>query len=169
MARKTNNGYERLAKGHRASGLLVSTRQSLWLGKDHMLVVNNHGYTESYKRFYFSQVQGLILRQTPWGTVQTVLLGILLIGMTAGLIPGLILGWHIAINWTTGGLAGLFGLLALVSMIKGPTCTCTIHTAVQSQRLHALPRVRRAVSALHRLREEIELVQGALWPTLRLG
>jgi hypothetical protein len=162
MARKTKNGYERLAKGHRASGLLVATRQILWLGQDHVLVVSNQGYTESYKRFYFTQVQGLILRQTSWGKVGTVLLGILLTGMIACLIPGLILGWHLSINWITGCLAALFGLLILVNLVKGPTCVCTIHTAVQSQRLHALNRLRRAVPALHRLRAEIERVQGPL-------
>jgi hypothetical protein len=162
MARKTKNGYERLAKGPRTSGLLVATRQSLWLGQDHVLVVGNHGYTESYKRFYFAQVQGLILHQTQWGKIWTILLGIFLTGVIACLIPGLILGWHLSINWIMGILSTLFGLVLFMNLVKGPTCICTIHTAVQSQRLYALNRVRRAVPALQRLREKIECAQGPL-------
>ncbi|NQU40668.1 MAG: hypothetical protein HQ523_11995 [Lentisphaerae bacterium] len=164
MARKTHNGYTRLAKGRRASGLVVATRQSLWLGEDHLLVVNNHGYTEDYKRFYFAQVQGVVLHQTPGGTLRMGLLLFVLLGSTLTLLPGLIFGWPATMNWVTGSLTGICAALLLIGQVKGPTCSCTIHTAVQSHRLHALHRLRHAVPALQQLRECIELVQGPLDP-----
>jgi hypothetical protein len=32
---------------------IVSQRSSVWRGEDHFLLVNNMGYNESYKRYYF--------------------------------------------------------------------------------------------------------------------
>ena len=37
---------------------------SLWIGEDHLLLVELRGFTETYRRFYFRDVQAIILRRT---------------------------------------------------------------------------------------------------------
>ena len=37
---------------------------TVWLGRDHLLLVSRAGYTENYKRFYFRDIQAIIIRKT---------------------------------------------------------------------------------------------------------
>ena len=53
--------YERLPGGH----LGFLSRDSLWLGSDHILLVKDLGYLERYQRYYFRDIQGLTLEPTP--------------------------------------------------------------------------------------------------------
>src|SRR5258706_16109827 len=103
--------YRRLTRtrARSAAGIVTISRSSLWLGKDHLLVIETNGYTESYKRFYFRDLQAIIL----WKTNRW-LIGALVFGLLAALC-GLIaiLSDDTIASWIFGSVGGLF-VLALV-------------------------------------------------------
>ena len=56
--------YIRLARGRRSNIAGFSTSggyASLWQGKDHLLSIDSSGYTEEYKRFYYRDIQAIII------------------------------------------------------------------------------------------------------------
>jgi hypothetical protein len=59
MARKPRE-YRRLA-GRRNLGW---TRNTLWIGPDHLLKITVRSYEEQYKRFYFKDIQALSVLRT---------------------------------------------------------------------------------------------------------
>ena len=77
--------YIRLARARMKSGFQVATsnRSSLWLGKDHLLCVETTGYTETYKRFFFRDIQVLTLRRTYRRLLLSVFLGLPILGCGA--------------------------------------------------------------------------------------
>src|SRR5688572_16565337 len=55
--------YKKLSRQRRnASGY-----SRLWLADDHVLLVTTSGYSEEYRRFFFSDIQALIIRKTRAG------------------------------------------------------------------------------------------------------
>ena len=132
--------YERLPGGH----LGFLSRDSLWLGSDHILLVKDLGYLERYQRYYFRDIQGLTLEPTPRYVRIAVGVGIfalpavlVVLGAVAGIVPD---GLGIA--------AAAIGFLPFVvwvtHVLRGPTCTTTVHTAVGDAALTALGRQRPA-------------------------
>jgi len=136
-------------------------RNSLWLGKDHLLHVINRGYTEEYRRFYYRDIQAILVRETSIGKTFSIILGII-----AGVsLFFLALGWFVW-KWETFALipmaiaAFLWIVLFLVQIASGPTCICHLRTAVQFEHLPSLRRVRTARKAIAMLRHRVEAVQG---------
>src|ERR1051326_4778766 len=70
--------YQRLTYARARSGFVASalSRSSLWLGPDHLLLVERRGYTEFYKRFFFRDIQAITIRQTNRHKVWTLVLSI---------------------------------------------------------------------------------------------
>src|ERR1700742_3857011 len=56
--------YKRLTRARTGFSVAVLARTSLWLGPDHLLRIESNGYSESYKRFYFRDIQGFIVQRT---------------------------------------------------------------------------------------------------------
>jgi hypothetical protein len=154
--------YIRLTRSHGRSGLavIISWRSSLWLANDHLLCVDTNGYSENYKRFYFRDIQALSFRKTNraliWTIVLSLLVGLSILIAIMSNIPGM--------NIVFSVIAGMFGLLLALHLVAGPSCVCHIRTAVQTEELPSLNRVRRARKVLNRLRPFIESAQGALPP-----
>ena len=48
------------------------TRAKLFLGKDHILSLQSTGYTESYKRFYFKDIQAIVAQKTGDGMLWSI-------------------------------------------------------------------------------------------------
>src|SRR5881409_101596 len=100
----------------RAAGLAWYHR--LWLGPDHLLAVRSFGFTEEYKRFYFRDIQAILIGRTDswkrwnliWCVASTLVVLVSLMA-TRGVVQGLWLG-----------LGGLFFGLFLVNLLGGPTC-----------------------------------------------
>jgi hypothetical protein len=63
-----------------------------------------------------------------------------------------------------GSFAALFLLAMLINVAMGPTSVCHLRTAVQTEELPSLNRVRRARKVLDRLRPFIAQAQGQLSP-----
>ena len=127
----------------------------LWMGRDHLLSVDARGYWEDYKRFYYADIQAFIIRKTVNGKINNI---------TFGLVAAL----FVSLAWL-GSKEGrvLFTLLAginiffiVVNALWGPTCACHVQTAVQTERLPSLNRLRTALKVINILRPLIEHAQG---------
>ncbi|GAB4341282.1 MAG: hypothetical protein Kow0099_17830 [Candidatus Abyssubacteria bacterium] len=142
-------------------GDVVSSR--LFLGEDHVLFVCSTYYSDSYKRFYFSDIQALVTTQTN-GRRNTNIVYFIMIAIYAG-IAGLLYWrweWTRPLQYTFLGAGGVFMLLAGINTLLGPTCVCNLHTAVQVERLSCLGRLRTAQKAIGILKPLIEAAQGRL-------
>jgi hypothetical protein len=152
MAR-TEPVYRRLP----GRGMAALQHARLYRGPDHLLQVVSTGYSENYKRFYFQDIQAIIIRKTHWGKFWTVIWAffIAMFGLPAFAING---PPAIAI----GSVAGFFGLFLIGNIVLGPTCACFVRTAVQTERLSPVTRVRTAQRLLKKLQPLIEPSQGSL-------
>lgn len=153
----TEREYQRLpGRGIRRGGFLqiTATSSRLWLGRDHLLLVDTNGFTEVYKRFYFRDIAAITLtrtnRRAVWngiGLVFAALFGAT--GFALGGVTGLIFGC----------IGGLFVLLSVLNVALGPTCVCHLSTAVQTDELASLRRVSQALKVLARLRPLLAAAQ----------
>jgi hypothetical protein len=132
---------------------------TLWLGGDHMLSIDSKRVSEDYKRFYYTDIQSVVTRKTIGGKIQNLFLGLFcgLLTLLAAITGG---------SWVTffGIMAGLFLLILLFNCLLGPTCECHLRTAVQTEKLPSLNRLKYMRKAMDSLRPLIEKAQGALTP-----
>lgn len=153
--------YQRLTWNRAKFGISMATRSSLWLGPDHLLFVETTGYTETYKRFYFRDIQAISVRETGTFAMVNGILGII---FGAAMIPILLSirsGDGIVIFWLVFVLL-LLGLPLALNIIWGPTCTSFLRTAVQTQEMASLARVRKTRRILNRIRPLIAAAQGEI-------
>ena len=140
--------------------VLRGKRVQLWLGDDHLLVVDWDGAREYYKRIRYQDIQTIIVHRTTEGRVINALLGgIILLFTIFGLAVGDTVGTTIFLV-----IAAVFGLILLANLIAGPTSKCQLRTAVQTEELYSLTRLSNARKALDRLRPLITAAQGTLTP-----
>jgi hypothetical protein len=140
---------------------LRSPFSNLWLGPDHILSLRSNGYMETYKRFYFRDIQTIIIRKTNVRAIWNAILVVPLIGCLTGLMVCLssspqnevaVLTWLI--------LSCILLLFVLINNIRGASCASYLRTAVQIERLPSLNRVRKARRVLNRIRPLMAAVQG---------
>jgi hypothetical protein len=140
--------------------ILRGKRVQLWLGDDHLLILDWDGSREFYKRIRYQDIQTIIVQRTTEGkTVNALLAGIVLFLVVCGLAVGDSVGTTVLLV-----IAALFGLILLGNFISGPTCKCQLRTAVQTEELHSLTRLPNVRKALDRLRPRITAAQGPLAP-----
>jgi hypothetical protein len=60
------------------------------------------------------------------------------------------------------GITGVFLLGLIIHLLLGPTCVCHVQTAVQTEKLPSLKRLRKARKILNQLKPLIAAVQGEL-------
>jgi len=165
MTARQEGIYRKLRGSGRGSfGIIRVARQRLWLGPDHVLLVNNSGYSESYKRFYFPDIQAVLVRNTVTGKIWNALLLLAVIDMGAFGIAALMFDWpppSATIFWIA---SGFFAVCFLVNWGRGPTCASHVRTAVQTERIYALNRTRNAMAFIEALREYVHAEQGVLTP-----
>ena len=150
---KKNKPYRRLP-GKKRSFIGVYT---LWSGSDHLLAIDSKGFSEDYKRFYYKDIQAFITRKTNLGKIQNVLLGFF---CALFLFSAIKTGGGGAIFF--GIMFGLCLLLLLINWLLGPTSICHLQTAVQSERLPSLSRLKTAQKSINRIRPFIDKAQGVL-------
>jgi len=157
--------YQRLTHAHPRSGFAVAfaARSSLWLGKDHLLCIDSTGYSETYKRFYFRDIQAVLLRKTGRGKIWNFVLGVPG-GLMALFTSFAVAGGDVVTAWILGTVAALFLLALLLNLAAGPACACQLRTAVQTEELASLHRLRQTRKVLNRLRPLIVEAQGELAP-----
>jgi hypothetical protein len=157
----TEQGYQRLARGRRRTnvGVAVSAGlSSLWLGPDHLLSIDSTGYTEEYKRFYYRDIQAITIRRTSRRGIGGLLImpPLFIFSLLTVFVnePGLQIFFGI--------IAGVLGLMLVYNFAAGPTTVCYLRSAVQTEELPAMNRLRRARKALARLQPLIAAAQGEL-------
>jgi hypothetical protein len=156
--------YKRLTRerGPAQFSILAMSRSSLWLGDDHLLFLECTGYSETYKRFFFRDIQAFTIRKTKTRAVWNWVWGIFLV------LSGLII-WAAASDWQSVGtivaasiVLVVFGLPLLLNNVFGPTCACEIRTAVQTESLPSLCRLRKTQRIMNLVRPMIIAAQGQL-------
>jgi hypothetical protein len=127
---------------------------TLWESEDVLLLVESHWVSETYRRFHWSDIQAFVICKTLAGLIATIVLGVFTLLFA---IPIFFADGPVAV--TFGIVAGLFFVLGLVNFLRGPTCRCTLRTAVQTQELRSLDRLNKARAVIERLRPRIEAAQ----------
>lgn len=130
----------------------------IWEGPDHLLLVLTQGFTEQYRRFFFNDIQGIVLQRTHTGKTWNAIWGGLLVFF------GVLI---LVVNNDVGRIAlaciaAPFGAGLVVNLALGPTCACYIRTAVQTERVVAITRVRDAEQFLARVEPLTLASQGEL-------
>jgi hypothetical protein len=147
--------YTRLTRD--ASG--VGTYSSLWLAKDHLMIVTMTGVSESYSRVELRDVKGFFLtsshRRALWALPWTVMTVISLFVVLTNLAPGDRL-------YSSPFFLGI-GLTALAwNHFLGAGCKAYVVTGVQTAQLSSLVRMRKARKVLARLEGVITAAQADL-------
>ena len=155
MAIETST-YQRLPG--KKKGFLIGY-YTLWQGPDHLLQIYSRLGVEDYKRFYFNDIQAIITRKTGVGSVLSFVLGAItvLFGLFAVTSEG---GWSVF----SAVIAGVMLLLWIINFFKGPTCETYLLTAVQTEKLHPLHRLKNTQPVMDQLRSLIERRQGRIEP-----
>ncbi len=136
-------------------------RTRLYLGPGHILVVRRRFFTETLHRFYFADIQALVVKRTPEGGVVNGVL-VFLMAVSLGLFflsPSffpLPYGAQLVLLLLSAGL----GTGLAVNVLLGPVCTTELITAVHRESLPCLSRWRTAQRALALVIPQIQAVQG---------
>jgi hypothetical protein len=148
--------YQRLPG--KKKGFLIGY-YTLWQGPDHLLQIYSRLGVEDYKRFYFNDIQAIITRKTGVGIVLNFVLGAatILFGLFAVTSEG---AWSIF----NAIIAGVMLLIWIIHFLRGPTCETYLLTAVQTEKLHSLHRLKTTQAVMNRLRSLIEKRQGRINP-----
>jgi hypothetical protein len=132
----------------------VASRGSLWIAPDHVLLVHESLTGESYRRFFFRDIESIVIRATSRRrTLALVLLALAVLN----LLPLLALvSSNAGTRWMAWMAAGsaFWLVLSLVNVLRGPTCETRIRTGVQEDVVPPLGRLRtgRRVAAMLRTR-----------------
>lgn len=152
MARAEKEYRKLPGRGSRRGTFLTYSR--LWLGKDHLLIVDSNGFAESYKRFYFRDIQALTVTRTSRRAQWNIALGCgaALFGVFAlASEEGALVFFAILAGLCVGG--------AIFNTVRGATCRVSLTTAVQSEQLPSLGRIPRARKILAQLQPLIRAAQ----------
>lgn len=150
MSRK-NKQYTRLSK----RSFSLFGLNSLWNGPDHLLRVETMFVKQYYKRFFYKDIQSIVVMRTSshivwafvWG-IPTFFLGLLAITGTGSVYFSTI-------------SAVVFFFAMVLNLVMGPSCTVYLQTAVQRQKLSSITRVRSARKVITKIKGRIEEAQGA--------
>lgn len=159
--------YRRLTRSVSPLGLLVPVRHDLWDGGDHLVVMRTSDYRETSRRLYYKDIQALTCSPTltRWRVNAVCIAGLffsflLILGIRAyGENPLAPPTFYFALAIITPWLAAL-----IVNTLRGPSCVCYVHTAVQSIELGSIRRLRVARRVFREIRQRIEGAQGKLDP-----
>jgi len=158
--------YTKLAgRGLRRTAFgLTATRCQLWLGADHLLTVDYTIATEEYRRFYFRDIEAIVIRRTAGRQMWNWILGVLAV-LTAG---PFFIGWFsersTGLLVTSVCIATLWLVFIAINSLRGATCQAHIRTAAQTEQLPSLGRLPVARKALARLQPLILAAQGEATP-----
>jgi hypothetical protein len=125
----------------------------MWMAPDHLLIVKQIGCSEEFKRFYFSDIQAIVIMRSQkyvlWALVLPVI-ALFMIGFISSLDNPAFLE----------GLLGVTLVFWVVHLVKGPTCTCWIQTGINKEKLPMFSRVSAANKFWRRIERELHEVQG---------
>lgn len=137
---------------------------SLWLGPDHLLSISSTGYSETYKRFYFRDIQAIVItssiRRALWNWIWGVPMAFCLVLCLRNLKPS----DDGTASIVYAIIAGVFAVPLLINSFRGQACVCQLRTAVQIEPLPSLGRIRKTRRVLAKIRPLIAAAQGGELP-----
>jgi hypothetical protein len=128
----------------------LATTSRLWLGEDHILLVKSTRVVEDYRRFYFPDVQAILVRRTMpfhYGWAAFLFISTLLVARFWRSVPATLI---------------MLAASGVYLRLRGPACVCHLYTAVRRERLPSVHRWKTAERVLEILRSHIEQHQGAV-------
>jgi hypothetical protein len=129
--------YLKISKGGLLTTLIPGLRTKLYLGTDHLLLIEQLVLVERYKRFYFRDIQVITATQSSRWLIFGGFWGFL------ALLAALAFFVHHPITVAAGTLfTTLFGFAFVHNLLQGPTCIVRLRTAVQTHRIAPLERIR---------------------------
>lgn len=135
--------YRRLPGKHRS----LRGNSTLWISDDHLLLVKSTRVAEQYRRFYFRDIQAFLIRRKSFSPKRNV------VDTFLWLLVLLIYLAHAPVT-------ALFGAAVLLyKRFSGPYCVCHIQTAIQTEPLPSLYRLRVAQELLIQCVPLIEAAQ----------
>ena len=134
----------------------IFSAPSLWIGPDHLLSVNAVLFQEQYQRFYYNDIQAIVMcrsnRHHAWTAIWCAL----------ALLSGLVAFFSSSAGSVSGAFLVIFSAVLAANLVLGPACEAHIQTAVQIQRLRSFRRMRSAGKAMDRIKALVEQAQGPL-------
>jgi hypothetical protein len=100
-------------------------RSRLYSSEDHLLIVQSTGYTEDYRRIFYRDIRYVIARKNN-------------VYPFANLILGLLIALHLLFYYLGMPpvlaiiILVVLGLLLVINLVRGPTCSCYLNTEVQT-------------------------------------
>jgi hypothetical protein len=129
--------YTKISNGGLLMTVIPGLRTKLYLGSDHLLLVEQLILLERYKRFYFRDIQVITVTQSARWIVFGMIWGFL------ALVSALSFTVHHPLAMGAGAFfTALFGFAFVHNLILGPTCVVRLRTAVQTHRVAPLERIR---------------------------
>jgi hypothetical protein len=129
--------YTKISNGGLLMSVIPGLRTKLYLGTDHLLLIEQLILVERYRRFYFRDIQVITAAQSPRWIVFGAVWGFL------ALISALSFFVHHPVAVALGTFCtALFGFAFVHNLILGPTCIVRLRTAVQTHRVAPLERTR---------------------------
>jgi hypothetical protein len=148
--------YRRITQKRRA----FLAYSQLFLAPDHMMLVRSDRFEERYQRFYFKDIQALVVSGVParsWmrAAFGVVSAAIVLLAATTIRVPA----WR--------ALTALVGFvpaaIALVDYLRGERCQVIVKTAVSNEPLPPVSRMRVATTVIAQLKSAVEQMQQGEW------
>jgi len=133
-------------------------RSSVWMGSDHLLLANSVRFREDYKRFYFRDVQAIVIAGAPRFEISVRVLTVALIGLIGWLTLRSRLPYGDTLFWVAA--AALAGAWVYVS--AACSCRCRIYTAVSRDELPSVYRSWIARRFLEKVEPRIGQTQGVV-------
>lgn len=158
MSRRARE-YTRLPGGNR--GLISGA--TLWMAKDHLLSVETTLYAEDYRRYYYSEIEGVVLRRTRGRQLVGAALGLLTLLAWWGAAS--LLGGRVK-DWTSLVPLAIILFLPLIVLaayfLFGPSCVTLVKTPTGYHPLPALAGIRSARKAVARFSPLVAEAQGTI-------
>jgi hypothetical protein len=151
---KTPRLYRKLASAHQF-GVARGGWLSLHAAPDHLLLRKSSAFTETYRRFYFGDIEAITISETVRGIFWN---SIFAFGLFMSVLPVLL---QPAPHLMAGSFAVLFTILLVSNVARGTTCRTQLQTRVQTQSL-PLRRVRKALRVANELRSNIDAAQAGI-------
>ncbi|MBW8864613.1 MAG: hypothetical protein JF609_06765 [Verrucomicrobia bacterium] len=141
------------------AGLLSTS--SFWQGPDHLLIVEVAGTVEKYRRFYFRDIQAVIIQNTRTRLWWTLGLIMVILFMLAVLVE---VDWGLQSHDSPPLYFCVFVAFCLIvaltmNIMRGPTCVVQLRTAVQTQVLPNVTRHKKAAQLVMQLGPAIRAAQ----------
>ena len=153
--------YTKISNGGLLMALIPGLRTKLYLGTDHLLLIEQLILVERYKRFYFRDIQVITATQSPRWIVFGAIWGFL------ALFSALSFLVHHPVAMAMGAFfTVLFGFAFVHNIILGPTCIVRLRTAVQTHRFAPLERIRdfrKGMATIEPLIRDAQLAEARPW------